>query len=593
MKKTEAQKPKLATTHRRQTAIDFAIGAALGMVFFIAVYGVSTLNVTYDSWIYCGYIEQDIIQRYAGWLYFRAAPWEFPVVTVANNLSQPYGASITFTDSVPLVAVICKLFAPILPQTFQYIGWVNFINCALQGGFAMLLLRRFNLSRVLAGVSSVFFVCAPIFVERVFRHDALAAQWMILAALLFYFTARHTGKVPIAGFFVLCVLAPTITTYYLPMVFAILLATLLEYAFAQRKWLRAGAYLLACFAGTLIISYPCGLLTRGGDGGASGFGLYSLNLNGLYNPSSLNMYNENQTLHWSSILPLQARYFRQYEGFNYLGAGMLLGVAILLVCGAVKAVKALVQKQYAPFKTAVGFVKSHIWLIAVCLCLTLFAISNVVTFGENTLFTLPLPGLLLRLGSIFRASARMFWPCYYLLFLAVLLWCARAFKKHWRIVAVALLLALQLVDIGGVLASKHAYFAAGPLQAESEFTTEGWIFLAENYDEVVCLGNLFDYDLAAGLIRYNTNVQTNLILTNRGSFPAITASYVEAMELLCSGEALPDNTLYLCSDAETFYLVLEGLNPNARGYNTGHYYAFANPLPGCPLQEYLPQTAKG
>lgn len=580
-----------AGSARRHTALDFALGAAIGMAFFIVVYGVSTLNVTYDSWIYCGYIEGDIIQRYAGWLYFRASPWEFPVLTVANNLSVPYGGSITFTDSVPLVAVVCKLFAPILPATFQYIGWVNFINCVLQGGFAMLLLRRFGLNRVLSGISSLFFVCAPIFVERLFRHDALAAQWMILAALLFYFKARHTGKVPVVGFFVLCTLAPAITTYYLPMVYAILLAALLEYAFKQKKWGRAALYLLACFAGTLAVAYPCGLLTRGGSGSTEGFGRHSLNLNGLFNPSSLDMFAEDQTLHWSRILPLQSRYFRQYEGFNYLGAGILLGLCVLLVFGAVKAVRALAKKDYGVFTTAKAFIKSHVWLIAVCGCLTLFAISNVVTYGENTLFTVPLPSIILQFCGIFRASGRMFWPCYYLLVLCVVLWCARVLQKHWRVVAIVFLLALQLFDISSVLVQKHNYFAAGPLEVQNEFTTEGWRFLAENYDYAECLGNMFDYDLGAGLIRYNPNMQTNMVLTNRGSFPIIERSYLPTIEWLRSGEPLPDGTLYLCSDASTFNYILEGAHPAARGYNTGHYYAIANPVPGCPLPEYLPLSA--
>lgn len=46
----------------------------------------STLNVSYDSWIYKGYVEKDIIQRYAGWMFFRAAPWSWPL-TVAGNLA--------------------------------------------------------------------------------------------------------------------------------------------------------------------------------------------------------------------------------------------------------------------------------------------------------------------------------------------------------------------------------------------------------------------------------------------------------------------------------------------------------------------------
>ena len=42
--------------------IDFFIGATLCVAFFLVVYGPSTLDVIYDSWIYTEYIEHDIIQ---------------------------------------------------------------------------------------------------------------------------------------------------------------------------------------------------------------------------------------------------------------------------------------------------------------------------------------------------------------------------------------------------------------------------------------------------------------------------------------------------------------------------------------------------
>ncbi len=148
--KLEGPPPKGALTRLRRAAAGtpgaFLLGAALGIVVFLLLYGPSTLDVTYDSWIYNGYVEEDIIQRYAGWLYYRAAPWSWPL-TVAENLSQPYGASIVFTDSLPLAAAFFKLLGPLLPATFQYFGWINLLNFALQGSFAVLLVRRFGLGR--------------------------------------------------------------------------------------------------------------------------------------------------------------------------------------------------------------------------------------------------------------------------------------------------------------------------------------------------------------------------------------------------------------------------------------------------------------
>ena len=569
---------------------DFLMGAGIGIVFFLLVYGVSTLNVTYDSWIYNGYIEQDIIQRYAGWLYYRNAEWDWPLA-IANNMSIPHGASIVFTDSVPLVAVLCKIFSPLLPETFQYIGWYNLINCALQGGFAALLLRHFRLGKVFSAAGSLFFVCAPIFVERLFRHDALASQWMVLAALLLYFRARHEGKLSLWGFVALCAIAPGVTTYFVPMVYMFLAVALLEDISKNRRIIRPAMSMAACVFATLVSAYVFGILTRGGGGSAFGFGTYSMNLNALFNPTSFDWYAESAALGWSAFLPILPQYSRQYDGFNYLGMGLLLGLTAMALCGLLKAVQAISRKDMAIFRCAWRFVKEHIWLILACLCLTLFAFSNVVTWGETTLFVVPLPDIVQQLCGIFRASGRLFWPCSYLLVLSVVLWCAKVLQKHWRMAGIVLLVLVQLVDIFPTLYKKHQYFSDGPIVVEDEFSSEGWEFLASNYHEVYCLGDLFDYRLAAGIIRYNPQVQTNMVIANRGNFDYITATYEPMQQSLRSGQPLPDGVMYICGDEATFDEIMQGLHPDARGYRVGDFYVFANPLPGCPLPEYLPEGA--
>ena len=48
----------------------FAIGALIGAIFFIAIYGFGVLNVTNDSWLLTG---RDLQQHYIGWKYYRAS----------------------------------------------------------------------------------------------------------------------------------------------------------------------------------------------------------------------------------------------------------------------------------------------------------------------------------------------------------------------------------------------------------------------------------------------------------------------------------------------------------------------------------------
>lgn len=572
----------LQKTQQNHWALSFTLGAMLGAVVFLLLYGPSTLNPTYDSWIYAGYIEQDVIQHYAGWQYFRASPWSWPL-TVADNLAVPYGTSIVFTDSIPWFALLFKVLSPVLPQTFQYFGIYNFLNFVLQGGFAMLLMRHFRLGLGYSAAGSLFFLTMPIFVERTFRHAALGSQWIILAALLCYFVARSRSKFPWLGFGLLATLVVGIHTYFLPMIYALLLAALLERAFKTRKFLRPALYLGGCIAVTLVVSYLLGLITRSGGGGGSGFGIYSMNLNALYNPTSFDWYASSESLIWSRLLPVWPQQHHQYDGFNYLGAGILLGLLALVVYGVVRLVMALVRKQHQPIAKAWAFIKGHVWLILVCLCLAVFAPSNIVVFNNVELLNIPLPQFVLDLCEIFRSSGRMLWPISYLLLLSLLVTVGRLLQGKWKTIALCLLLAVQLFDLSGVLVHKRQYFAAGPITKQNEFTTEGWQFFAETYDNAHCLSYIVDYNLAAGLIRYNPDVKTNYILANRGTFDTIHAAYAADIEQLCSGEPLPDNTMYICEDEDTFYYILERMNDAARGYSTGHYYIIANPVEGCPL----------
>ncbi|MDL2325169.1 DUF6311 domain-containing protein [Ruminococcaceae bacterium OttesenSCG-928-A16] len=592
MPENTLQKPTSFFKRAKVALPDFALGALLGTVVFLLIYGVSTLNVTYDSWIYCGYIETDIIQSYGGWMYLRQAPWEWPL-TVANNLAAPVGTSISFTDSVPLVGIFFKLFAPVLPQTFQYFGIYNLFNFAMQGGFAFLLLRGFKFSRVYTGLAALLFITAPVFVERAFRHSALASQWLILAALWLYFASRRPGvSFPIVGFTVVCTLAVGLHFYFLPMLYAIFLAAILYQIFARKKVLRYLLYLGGSFVPVLGMSYVLGILTRGGDGSASGFGSYSLNLNALFNPTSFNWYAADKRLAWSTFLPVLPQHKQQYDAFNYLGAGVLLVLCVMAVYGLVRLVAAVVKKQGAPLNRAWAFVKSHGGLFFVCGCLTVYAISNVVTLNASTLFTYPLPEFVLILCGIFRSSGRLFWVCNYLLILAAVVFVGRAPAGKWRTVVLAVVVAVQLADISGTLAQKHNYFANGPLVEQTDYVTPGWQFMAEHYDNFYYLENLFYYDLTSGIIRYNPKAQTNAILANRGSFDGVFATYDEYAGLLKSGQPLPENMVYVCENPEIFAEILQYLHPDARGYQVGRFYLFANPVPGNPLPEVLPLAAK-
>ena len=215
----------------------FLGGALLGVLVFVLVFGVSTLDVTNDAFCRGGYIEKDIQQHYAGWLFYRQSSAGWPLC-IARGINYPDGLSVAYTDSIPLVAALLKPVANLVGGTFQYMGWFTLVCFALQGGFGALLAGLFLPGCAAPLAADLLFVTSPVLFERVFRHTSLGAQFFVLAALYFYFAARRKGQYASRGLFVLNVLAVGIHPYFLPMTYAITLALLLEYAVTHKRGAR-------------------------------------------------------------------------------------------------------------------------------------------------------------------------------------------------------------------------------------------------------------------------------------------------------------------------------------------------------------------
>ena len=97
-------------------------GALLGVLVFLAVYGVRVLDPTSVDWI-LNSLSPDPIQHYLGWELFRRSLVHLPYIGANYNAVYPFRTSVLFTDSLPLAALFFKLLGGILPTRFQYFGW--------------------------------------------------------------------------------------------------------------------------------------------------------------------------------------------------------------------------------------------------------------------------------------------------------------------------------------------------------------------------------------------------------------------------------------------------------------------------------------
>lgn len=519
------------SAHRK--AVLFLTGGLLGILVFLLVYGIAPLDVTNDAFCRGGYVEKDIQQHYAGWLFYRQSDIGFPLC-IAQGLNYPDGLSVAYTDSIPLFAALFRLLAPILPATFQYFGIFTLLCFFLQGAFGALLAGCFSSGFLLPVLGDVLFVTSPVLFERAFRHTALGAQFCILAALYCYFNCRRKNTMPGAGLFLLNAFIVAVHPYFLPMTYAVTLALLAEYGISSRRFAVPTVYLFANLAATLGVGWSFGLFHGKASGGSDAlYGYFGLNLNALWNPVGVG------GVQWSRLLPAQNQVGGNYDAFAYLGLGLLIALPLSVLI-------LLIQRRLG----LRGILRRHFMLVVVCLILTIFAVSNVVTANGATLLTIPLPAKLISLFSIFRSSGRMFWPVYYLLILAAFTFVLRAIPRNANRVLPAIVLfilcAVQIWDISPGLVQRSD--AMRQAQEEDAFPSgldsNFWQQAQGSYRHIFSLDSLQDDALHLALYAADLGMTTNDPFAARYDAATLADSRSTALEALTSG-ILDSQTLYL------------------------------------------------
>ena len=362
-------------------------GALLGVLVFLAVYGVRVLDPTSVDWI-LNNPSPDPAQHYLGWELFRRSPVHLPYLGANYNAVYPFRTSVLFTDSLPLAALFFKLLGSILPTRFQYFGWWGLLCYALQGGLAQAVIARFGGVRpgqtakcwgsvAGAGVLVLF----PALTMRTFAHEALSATWLVLLAL--YLWLRSDELMPTTrracliwgGMGLLCA---GIHLYYLPMVGLVLVGYAVRRALQKRGPAAVLAPIAAFCAAALAELVLLGAFAVNFAGYSNGY-LSGADYLGLFVP-------------W---------YAPGWEQNVYMGVGAVWAVVLAIfsmVCNARKAEK--------------FFAAHHDWVAAglVVLVLDLVAAGgNTVTVAGHTLFTVPIPQFLMDFWAMFSSCARLAW----------------------------------------------------------------------------------------------------------------------------------------------------------------------------------------
>jgi Family of unknown function (DUF6311) len=331
----------------------------------------------------------DIAQHISGWWYYAKDSWHFPLLHT-GRLNHPEGVSIALTDSIPLMAVLFKalltLFPSLFPENFHYFGWWMGLVFLGQAVSAVMLMRALGAKSLFALVISIGFALTWPVLHARYHHAALMMQSIIIFALAFYFLgsskAWSSNKTNFA-FIALSLVGLTIHPYFLPFVAGVFVAFMADQVVKGESWLLQLKRLLSFGVALGLTMWVLGYLDRKAP--LSGFGdFFFLDLK--------HPFCGGGKLVKCGIGPVYE--FPYHEGFNYLGAGLLLLIPFALLFN-LKALLTLPKKYPALLILVIGFF--------------LYALSNRVRYAGVEMFTYPLPTWLNFLTGTFRASGRFFW----------------------------------------------------------------------------------------------------------------------------------------------------------------------------------------
>ena len=169
----------------RRAALPLSI-VLLGAIAFLAWMHPAVLWPTNVGWLLAG---EDRGQSMLGLAaYLRAGgPWPG---THEPLLVAPEGMTLLFTDSIPLLGLLLKPFAPWLPVGGQYVGLWYLSCCLLQAAFAAALVRRRAPDALATWCGAALLVLMPALFNR-FGHASLCAQWLLLWALWVFVEPRR------------------------------------------------------------------------------------------------------------------------------------------------------------------------------------------------------------------------------------------------------------------------------------------------------------------------------------------------------------------------------------------------------------------
>lgn len=413
-----------------------ALAVVAAVLYWVPGWSLLHVTETYQTF------HSDLTTHYLGWAFYRNSAWTLPLGDIQGYF-YPLGTNVGYTDSIPLLAVFFKLLDPWLPTDFQYLGWWLGACLWLQLWLSWSLLGRMGVvhpwlrvpSTLLIGVSSIW----------LFRtmHPALCAHFLLLATIWCYQEQLRghpwrawRGQVLTAS------LAAWVHPYLAVMVLAGVMAGLARQISTVHELRQRWSWVGLALVPPLLVGGSWWLIgyfeLSQEQTVSSGLGRYASNLNAWINPAE-----------FSGLLPALSLGIEQYEGYAYLGLGLILLALAWLPLRWIHG---------SPFQPAAVKAAGQRWgwLIAAMAGLYLFALSPRVHLGNEVLLSY-LPTVQdIELFHTFRSTGRFVWLLWYGLVLALLVGWSRLRFSPWLLGSLLwVAVTLQVYDLQPLFKGRH------------------------------------------------------------------------------------------------------------------------------------------
>jgi hypothetical protein len=395
----------------------------LSLLLTSYILGFDNISFISSKWLAAHDVTTDIIS----WKFFKDDIWRFPLGS-NPNYGMDIGSGIAFSGSIPIMAIFFKLFANILPDNFHYFSLWIFICFFLQSYIAFLIIHNQTKNLYFSIVGSLFFLLSPPLINRLSFHLSLCAHWLILMG--FYIETKKDLLNKNIYWAALISLSTLIHFYFTIMLLGIFFLFLLSNFKNDLQLKKFYSQLFVVLGSLTFTMFMIGYFdVPFVDALAYGYGNYALDISSLFNSNTAVI---NGGIDWSFFL--ENKTVLPPEGFAYLGIGgifLLIYMIVILIYNF----KNLIKKNY------------FLPIFFIILIFIIVGLTNKIHLFNNIIFDFELPTIVYGILSIVRASGRLVWPVYYLIFLISIIFLYKNFSKKNSFYILTIIFTFQFIDI--------------------------------------------------------------------------------------------------------------------------------------------------